>query len=325
MMAQEHTFALAVENLLSITITYKTSLIRVIYLELTRILNHLLAITTHALDVGAITPFLWGFEWREKILGFYEEASGARMHANFIRAGTVNQDITFKTIINILFFILLFDKKLKKLHNLLTYNSIWYNRLHNVGMITAKNACKFGFSGVMLRSTGIFWDLRQHIPYECYSDFNFEIPLGKKGDCYDRYLLRMAEMTESCKIILQAIKKYTNLKLFDYSVKDGDYKVILPPKLKIKTSMEELIHHFKLCTEGFSPIKKNVYMTTETPKGEFGVYLISDNTNMPYRCSIKAPGFLHLQNLNFLVKDKPLADLVTILGTLDIVFGEIDR
>ena len=320
MMAQEHTYSLAIEKLLNYQIPLRAKYIRVIFCEITRILNHLLALTTHALDVGAMTPFLWGFEEREKLMEFYERVSGARMHASYIRPGGVAQDLPLGLLQDIHLFIKHFNSRIDELEELLTGNRIWKQRLVDIGVVSYKNALDWGFSGVLLRGSGISWDLRKNLPYEVYKDISFSVPIGKNGDCYDRYLIRIFEMRESIKIISQCIN---NIPDGDY--KGTDHKLVYPSRKEMKYSMEALIHHFKLFSEGFIVPKGETYTATEAPKGEFGVLLISDNTNKPYRCHIKAPGFLHLQGLNFMSQGHMLSDVVTIIGTQDIVFGEVDR
>jgi NADH dehydrogenase I D subunit len=322
MMAQEHTYSLAVEYLLNCNekIPLRARYIRVIFLELTRILNHILAVTTHALDVGALTPFLWMFEEREKIMEFYERVSGARMHAAYIRPGGVSQDIPLGLLEDIYLFCNQFFFRIKEIEELLNLNRIWKQRLVDIGIVPKKKALDFGFSGVMLRGSGVAWDLRKNNTYEIYSLLNFNIPIGLNGDCFDRYLIRIYEMYESLNIIIQCLNKIPN-----GFIKINDNKIVPPNRNFMKKSMESLIHHFKLFTEGFSVKKNEVYIATEAPKGEFGIYLKSDNTNKPYRCKIKAPGFLHLQALDYMAKGHLIADIVTIIGTQDIVFGEIDR
>jgi NADH dehydrogenase (ubiquinone) Fe-S protein 2 len=320
MMAQEHTYSLAIERLANIVVPLRAQCIRVLFLEITRVLNHLLAVGCHAMDVGAMTPFLWAFEEREKLMEFYERVSGARMHAAYIRPGGVSADLPLGFLDDLYLFTEQFNLRLDEIDEVLTENRIWKERLVNIGTVTAKEAVHWGFSGVMLRGSGISYDIRKFEPYEIYNNINFNIPVGVCGDCYDRYLLRIAEMRESLKIIKQVMDlispgliKTENIK--QTSVNRGD----------IKNSMEGLIHHFKLFTEGVAVPAGDVYTVTEAPKGEFGVYLISDGSNKPYRCKIKAPGFAHLQALNFLSKGVMIADIVTIIGTLDIVFGEVDR
>jgi len=320
MMAQEHAYSLAIEKLLKYQIPKRAQYIRVIFCEITRILNHLLALTTHALDVGAMTPFLWGFEEREKLMEFYERVSGARMHAAYIRPGGVSQDLPVGLLQDIYLFIKQFNSRVDELEELLTGNRIWKQRLVDIGVVSYQDALTWGFSGVLLRGSGISWDLRKNNTYEIYSNLNFNIPIGKNGDCYDRYLIRIFEMRESIKIILQCINE---IPAGPY--KGNDNKLFYPSRKDMKYSMEALIHHFKLFSEGFIVPAGETYTAVEAPKGEFGVLLISDNTNKPYRCHIKAPGFLHLQGLNFMSQGHMLSDVVTIIGTQDIVFGEVDR
>ncbi len=320
MMSQEHAYCLAVEKLLNCIIPLRAKYIRVLFAEITRILNHLLAITTHALDVGATTPFLWGFEEREKLMEFYERVSGARMHAAYFRPGGVAQDLPIGLCEDIYKFIKQFFYRIIEMEELLTNNRIWKQRLVDIGVVTAENAINFGFSGVMLRGSGVEWDLRKVFPYEIYNDIPFGIPVGKNGDCFDRYLIRIEEMRQSLVII-----EYCLNHIVEGPVKVNDYKINPPARALMKYSMEALIHHFKLYTEGFTIPDGECYSIVEAPKGEFGVYLKSNNTNRPYRCRIKAPGFLHLQGLNFMCKGHMLADVVTIIGTQDIVFGEVDR
>lgn len=326
MMAQEHTFAMAIESFLELNIPSRATLIRVLFLELTRILNHLLAITTHALDVGAMTPFLWGFEEREKIMEFYERVSGARMHANYIRPGGVTLDLPMGLLGDIEKFIVKFLPRIDEIEAILNESRIWKQRLVDVGVVGYEEALFFGFSGPMLRGSGVPWDLRKYPSYEAYNEIDFSIPIGTKGDCYDRYLVRLYEIKESVAIIKQASALLYTAEggLLD-SIKIDDYKIVTPPRAYMKYSMEVLIHHFKLYSEGFSLPEGENYYCTEAPKGEFGVYLVSVGNNMPYRCKIKAPGFNHLQALDVMVKNHMIADLVTIIGTQDIVFGEIDR
>ena len=320
MMSQEHCYSLAVERLLKLTVPLRAQYIRVIFSEITRILNHLLAITAHAMDVGAFTPFLWAFEEREKLMEFYERVSGARLHAAYIRIGGVAQDIPMGLLNDIYIFCLQFKDRIDEIEELLTNNRIWKQRLVDVGVVSKKEAMAWGFSGVMLRGSGIPWDLRKTQAYEVYDMLDFSIPVGSNGDCYDRYLIRIEEMRQSLSLILQAINLIpTGL------VKTDDRKIVPPIRKKMKTSMESLIHHFKLFSEGFYVKKNETYMAIEAPKGEFGVFLVSNNTNRPYRCKIKAPGFAHLQGLDIMAKQHLLADVVTIIGTQDIVFGEVDR
>jgi NADH dehydrogenase (ubiquinone) Fe-S protein 2 len=320
MMAQEHGYSLAVEALLNCTIPQRAKYIRVIYSELTRILNHILAVTTHALDVGALTPFLWLFEEREKLMEFYERVSGARMHAAYVRPGGVSQDLPLGLWSDISQFVEQFFWRLAEVEELLNNNRVWKQRLVDVGLVSAAEALNAGFSGVMLRGSGLAWDSRKTRPYEIYEKLDFNIPVGKSGDCYDRYLIRVYEMYESLNILKQCLKD-----LPPGLVKIDDRKIISSDRSEMKSSMESLIHHFKLCTEGFNVLSNETYACVEAPKGEFGVYLVSDGSNKPYRCKIKAPGFLHLQALNNMSKGHMIADVVTIIGTQDIVFGEIDR
>jgi NADH dehydrogenase I D subunit len=320
MLAQEHSYCLAIEKLVNCKIPNRAKFIRVIFLEITRILNHLLAVGCHAMDVGAMTPMLWFFEEREKLMEFYERVSGARMHASYFRPGGVQFDLPYGLLSDIFLFCTQFKVKLYEVEEMLNDNRIWKQRLVDIGVMSKKNVQDFGFSGVMLRGSGINWDLRKTTPYEIYKNLSFEIPTGKNGDCYDRYLIRIFEMKQSLKIILQCLELLpTGL------IKTFDTKLTAPSKIEIKKSMESLIHHFKIYTNGISIPSKETYVGTEAPKGEFGVYLISDNTNKPYRCKIKAPGFAHLQSLDYMSRDHLIADVVTIIGTQDIVFGEIDR
>ena len=320
MMCQEHTYVLAVENLLQISIPKRAQYIRVLFAEITRILNHLLAVGCHAMDVGAMTPFLWAFEEREKLMEFYERVSGARMHASYFRPGGVSQDISLGLIDDIYAFALQFGQRLDEIEEMLTDNRIWQERLVDIGVVSAQEAIDWGFSGVMLRGSGVRWDLRKNEPYEVYSDINFQGVVGKRGDCYDRYLARVEEMRQSLSIIYQCLNNMPK-----GSIKVDDAKISPPSRTEVKQNMESLIHHFKLYTEGVSVPAGETYTATEAPKGEFGVYLVSDGSNRPYRCKIKAPGFAHLQGLNFMSKSHMLADVVTIIGTQDIVFGEVDR
>jgi len=320
MMSQEHTYSLAVEKLTQIHVPLRAQYIRVLFLEITRILNHLLAVGCHAMDVGAMTPFLWAFEEREKLMEFYERVSGARMHAAYIRPGGVSADIPYGLLDDIYIFINQFSIRLDEIEEMLTGNRIWKERLVDIGVVSSKQAVDWGFSGVMLRGSGLPWDLRKSNAYEIYSHLNFEIPIGNFGDCYDRYILRIEEMRQSLNIISQCLQ---NMPIG--SVKSLNTKVTPPSKIDMKTSMEATIHHFKMYTEGLVVDFGETYTATEAPKGEFGVYLISNNTEKPYRCKIKAPGFNHLQALNNMSKGHMIADVVTIIGTQDIVFGEIDR
>ncbi len=319
-MNQEHAFALATEKLLGITPPKRAQYIRVLFCEIGRVLNHILNITTFALDVGAITPALWGFEEREKGMEFYERVCGARLHANYFRPGGVALDMPVGLTDDILQWCADLPKFIDDLDNLLTGNRIFKQRTVDIGIATAEEAQDWGFTGPMLRGSGIAWDLRKAEPYEVYNEMDFDIPVGKTGDCYARYLVRMAEMRESIKIMQQCIKKMPS-----GPVKVDDYKVSPPPRAEMKSSMEALIHHFKLYTEGYHVPAGETYAAVEAPKGEFGVYLVSDGSNRPYRCRIRAPGFTHLQALDFLTRGHQLADAVSVIGSLDIVFGEIDR
>ena len=320
MLSQEHAYCLAIENMLNLKIPKRGQFIRVIFLEITRILNHLLAIGCHAMDVGAMTPMLWLFEEREKLMEFYERVSGARMHAAYFRPGGVHFDLPVGLLHDIYIFIIQFKIKILEIEELLSSNRIWKQRLVEIGKITAKAAKDWGFSGVMLRGSGVLWDLRKSQPYEIYNLLDFNVPIGTNGDCYDRYKIRLFEIKQSLNIIKQC------LKLLPLGpVKSNNLKATAPLKFEIKNSMEAIIHHFKTYTNGITIPKFETYIGTEAPKGEFGVYLISNNTNKPYRCKIKAPGFAHLQALNFMCKNHMIADVVTIIGTQDIVFGEVDR
>lgn len=321
-MNQEHAFCLAIERLLGVDVPMRGSLIRVLFCEIGRVLNHLLNVTTQAMDVGALTPPLWGFEEREKLMVFYERACGARLHANYFRPGGVHQDLTPSLIDDIEKWAKAFPKICDDIEGLITDNRIFKQRNVDIGVVTKEDALAWGFSGVMVRGSGIAWDLRRNQPYECYNDFEFDIPLGKNGDCYDRYLCRMQEMRESTKIILQAI---TKLRATPGPVMTEDNKVSPPRRAEMKRSMEALIHHFKLYTEGFRTPEGEVYASVEAPKGEFGVFLVSNGTNKPYRCKIKAPGFSHLAAMDWMNRGHQLADVSAILGSLDIVFGEVDR
>ena len=320
MMSQEHTYSLAVEKLLKCDVPLRAQYIRVLFSEITRILNHLLGLSCHALDVGAMTPFFWGFEEREKLMEFYERVSGARMHASYIRPGGVSQDIPVGLLNDIFLFINQFSTRIDEFEELLTHNRIWKQRLVDIGQVSAKDALDLGFSGVMLRGSGIPWDLRKNQPYEVYDLLDFNIPVGTNGDCYDRYLIRIQEMRESISIINQCLNKIP-----EGPIKTNNFKITPPPRNQMKNSMEALIHHFKYYTQGLTIPASETYTTIEAPKGEFGVYLVSDGTNKPYRCKIKAPGFVHLQALEQMSKGHMIADVVTIIGTQDIVFGEVDR
>ena len=322
-MNQEHAWCLAIERLAGVEVPRRASLIRVLYSEIGRILSHLLNVTTQAMDVGALTPPLWGFEEREKLMVFYERACGARLHAAYFRPGGVHQDLPPELIDDIDAWCETFPKVLDDIDGLLTENRIFKQRNADIGIVTEQDIQEWGFSGVMVRGSGLAWDLRRSQPYECYDEFDFMVPVGKNGDCYDRYLVRMAEMRESVKIMQQAVAK---LRAPDGQ---GDIlsrgKVTPPSRSDMKTSMEALIHHFKLYTEGFRVPAGEVYAAVEAPKGEFGVYLVADGTNRPYRAKLRAPGYLHLQAMDHITKGHQLADVAAIIGTMDIVFGEIDR
>lgn len=319
-MSNELAFCLVIEKMLKVKVPVRAQYIRVLFMEITRILNHLMAITTHAMDVGALTPFLWAFEEREKLMEFYERVSGARMHANYIRPGGVAADLPMGLLKDIATFCEQFGDRINEVEELLTGNRIWKQRLVNIGLVTYQQACDWGFSGVLLRGTGMTWDLRKSQPYEVYNDLYFEVPIGVNSDCFDRYVLRVEEMRQSLSLIVQCLHHIPQ-----GMVKADDWKVIPPVRSEMKHTMEGLIHHFKLYTEGFS-VKPTVgYSALEAPKGEFGVFLVSNGTNKPYRCKIRAPGFFHLQGVDFMARDHLLTDLVAIIGTQDIVFGEVDR
>jgi NADH-quinone oxidoreductase subunit D len=323
-MNQEHAFALAAEKLLGITVPRRAQIIRVLYCEIGRLLNHLLNVTTQAMDVGALTPPLWGFEEREKLMIFYERASGSRMHAAYFRPGGVHQDLPQKLVDDIGSFCDPFLKVVDDIEGLLTENRIFKQRNVDIGVVSLEDAWRWGFSGVMVRGSGAAWDLRKAQPYECYSELDFDIPVGKNGDCYDRYLIRIEEMRQSTGIMKQCIELLNAPEgLGPVYTEDG--KIMPPKRSEMKRSMEALIHHFKLYTEGYHVPKGEVYAAVEAPKGEFGVYLVSDGTNKPYRCKIRAPGFAHLQAMDFICRGHMLADVSAILGSLDIVFGEVDR
>ncbi len=322
-MNQEHAWCLAIEKLCGIEVPRRASLIRVLFSEIGRILNHLLNVTTQALDVGALTPPLWGFEEREKLMDFYERASGARLHAAYFRPGGVHQDLPLELIDDIETWAHEFPAHLDDIEGLLTENRIFKQRNVDIGVVSEQDALDWGYSGVMVRGSGMAWDLRRAQPYELYDEFDFEIPVGKHGDCYDRYLVRMAEMRESTRIILQAIEKLR--------APEGQGDVLVRGKLtpprrsEMKHSMEALIHHFKLYTEGFHVPAGEVYAAVEAPKGEFGVYLVADGTNKPWRVKLRAPGYLHLQSMDHISRGHLLADVAAIIGSMDVVFGEIDR
>lgn len=326
MMVQEQAYSIAVESLLQIEIPFRAKIIRILFSEITRILNHLLALTTHALDVGALTPFLWGFEEREKLMEFYERVSGARFHSSYIRPGGVSQDLPEGILDDIYNFVNQFFLRIDEIKDMLSFNRIWKQRLINIGIVPLSKALNYGFSGCMLRGSGFLWDLRVIQSYDAYNFLKFYIPIGINGDCYDRYLIRVEEMRESCFIILQAVNILNILnKANDRTFIINDNKIAPPTRALMKYNMEALIHHFKLYSEGFIVPEGSTYSLVEAPKGEFGVFLVSNNTNRPYRCRIKSPGFFHLQGLDFMVKNLYLADLVTVIGTQDLVFGEVDR
>jgi NADH-quinone oxidoreductase subunit D len=321
-MNQEHAWCLAIERLTKTEIPRRASLIRVIFSEIGRILNHLLNVTTQAMDVGALTPPLWGFEEREKLMIFYERASGARLHAAYFRPGGVHQDLPQDLIDDIVAWCREFPKVLDDIEDLLTENRIFKQRNVDIGVVSAEDCQALGFSGVMVRGSGMAWDLRRAQPYEVYSELDFRIPVGTNGDCFDRYLIRMLEMRESVKIIEQAIGLMDATRGEDVLARG---KIAPPKRAEMKTSMEALIHHFKLYTEGFHVPEGEVYAAVEAPKGEFGVYLVADGTHRPYKVKLRAPGFAHLQAMDFMCKGHMLADVGAILGSLDIVFGEVDR
>lgn len=320
MISLEHSYCLAVENLLGCQIPVRASYIRVIFAEISRLLNHLLSLTTHALDVGALTPFLWAFEEREKLMEFYERVSGARFHAAYFRPGGVHQDLPIGLLDDIFIFVRGFSKRIDEIEEMLTGNRIWKDRLIDVGVVSLSSALEYGFSGPMLRASGLAWDVRKNFPYEVYSQLKFDVPVGSKGDCYDRYLVRIEEMRQSLHIITQCLTDIPNGRVLV-----DDHKVVPPSRGNMKFDMESQIHFFKLFTQGFLVSPGSSYAAVEAPKGEFGVFLVSDGSNRPYRCHIKAPGFSHLQALDFMSKGHMISDVVTIIGTQDIVFGEIDR
>lgn len=323
-MNQEHAYALAVEKLLEVQVPIRGQLIRVLYSEIGRILSHLLNVTTQAMDVGALTPPLWGFEEREKLMVFYERACGSRMHAAYVRPGGVHQDLPDQLVEDIGKWIDPFLKTVDDIDELLTGNRIFKQRNVDIGVVKLEDAWAWGFSGVMVRGSGAAWDLRRSQPYECYSDLDFDIPIGKNGDCYDRYLIRMIEMRQSAKIMRQCVDRLLgDARVGPVSSLDG--KIVPPKRGQMKRSMEALIHHFKLYTEGYHVPAGEVYAAVEAPKGEFGVYLVADGSNKPYRCKIRAPGYAHLQAMDFLCRGHQLADVSAVLGSLDIVFGEVDR
>ncbi|MGE0746491.1 MAG: NADH-quinone oxidoreductase subunit D [Rhodospirillales bacterium] len=319
-MCQEHAFALAVEKLLGIEVPLRGQYLRVLFAEITRLLNHLLNIPAFAMDVGAMTPLLWGFEERERMMEFYERASGARLHAAYFRPGGVSRDVPAGMVEEMGAYVETLPKLVDDIEGLLTENRIFKQRTVDIGVVSTKDALDWGFSGPMLRATGVPWDLRKAQPYDVYAKMDFDIPVGRNGDCYDRYLVRVEEMRQSVRIIQQCVKEMPG-----GPVKTDDRKITPPRRADMKTSMEALIHHFKLYTEGYHVPAGETYTAVEAPKGEFGVYLVADGTNKPYRCKIRAPGFSFLQATEFLCKGHMLADLVAVIGSMDIVFGEIDR
>ena len=319
-MNQEHAFALAIEKILNVEVPIRAQFIRVMFCEIGRILSHILNITTQALDVGSLTPSLWGFEERETLMTFYERVSGSRLHANYFRTGGVHQDLPRELSEDIAKFCQNFPKVINDIETLLTDNRIFKQRNVDIGIVSKQDALDYSFSGVMLRGSGIPWDLRKSQPYECYDQLDFKIPIGKNGDCYDRYLCRIEEMKESVNIINQCL-----VKMPTGPIKSLDGKISPPPKKELKESMEALIHHFKLFTEGYRVKKDEIYVAVEAPKGEFGVYLISDGSSKPYKCKIRSPSFSHLQAMDYLIKGHMLADVPAVLGSMDVVFGEIDR
>jgi NADH-quinone oxidoreductase subunit D len=320
MMCQEHAYVLAIENLLGIEIPLRAKYIRVLFSEITRILNHILNVTTMALDIGAMTPMLWGFEEREKLMEFYERVSGARMHANYFRPGGVHRDMPAGMSEDIAAWTLTFPKVLDDIERLLNDNRIFRQRTVDIGVVSIDDALDLGFTGPMLRASGLPWDLRKSQPYEVYDLMDFDIPVGRHGDCFDRYLVRMAEMRESLKIMTQCLKQMP-----EGPIKYQDHKVSPPTRKDLKRSMEALIHHFKLYTEGFHVPEGETYAAVEAPKGEFGVYLVADGTNRPYRCKIRATSYPHLAAIDKMAKGHMLADMPSIIGSIDLVFGEIDR
>ncbi|RDD62160.1 NADH-quinone oxidoreductase subunit D [Ferruginivarius sediminum] len=319
-MSQEHAFALAAENLLGLELPRRAKFVRTLFCEVTRILNHLLNVTTYAFDVGAMTPMLWAFEERERLMEFYERVSGARMHSGYFRPGGVTRDMPAGLADDIHAFCERFPQTLDDIEEILTENRIYRQRSVDIGVISQEEALDWGFTGPMIRSTGLPWDLRKAQPYEVYDEMDFDIPVGRNGDCFDRYLVRMEEMRQSLRIMQQCLDKMP-----EGPVRVDDQKVMPPKRAEMKRSMEALIHHFKLYTEGYHVPPGETYAAVEAPKGEFGVYLVADGSNRPYKCHIRAPGFAHLQGMDYMCKGHMLADSVAILGSMDIVFGEIDR
>ncbi|KAI0756557.1 NADH-ubiquinone oxidoreductase [Daedaleopsis nitida] len=320
MMTNELCYSMAVEKLLNIEVPERAKWIRTLFGEITRVLNHLMAVLTHAMDVGALTPFLWGFEEREKLMEFYERVSGARLHAAYVRPGGVAFDLPHGLLEDIFKWATQFSSRVDEIEEVVTGNRIWKERTIGIGVVTAKEALDYSFSGVMLRGSGVPWDIRKVAPYDKYDEVEFDVPVGKNGDCYDRYLCRVQEFRESLRIISQCLNKMPT-----GAVKVDDYKLVPPPRASMKESMESLIHHFKLFSEGYSVPPGETYSAIEAPKGEMGVYLVSDGTNRPYRCKIRAPGFAHLAGADFMMRHHLLADVVAIIGTMDLVFGEVDR
>ncbi|CAH1758497.1 10584_t:CDS:2 [Entrophospora sp. SA101] len=320
MMTNEQCYSLAVEKLLNIEIPERAKFIRTLFGEITRVLNHIMATMSHALDIGALTPFLWMFEEREKLMEYYERVSGARMHAAYVRPGGVSQDMPLGLMEDIYQWATQFGARVDEVEEVLSANRIWKNRTMDVGLVTAQQALDYSFSGVMLRGSGINWDIRKVQPYDAYDKVEFDVPVGTKGDCYDRFLCRVEEMRQSLRIIHQCLNKMPT-----GAVKTDDWKIVPPNRSSMKESMEALIHHFKLFSEGFTVPPGETYTAIEAPKGEFGVYLVSDGTNRPYRCKIRAPGFAHLAGSNFMSTDHFIADMVAIIGTMDVVFGEIGK
>ena len=319
-MSMEHSYVLAIEKLLDLDVPLRGQYIRVLYAELTRIMNHILNVTTHAMDVGALTPILWLFEEREYIMAFYERVSGARMHAAYFRPGGVHQDLPDGLAEDIYAWTERFPKVLQEMEDLVAHNRIFKQRNVDIGVISAEDAIAWGFSGPCIRASGIPWDLRKSQPYDVYDRMDFEVPVGNRGDCFDRFMVRMEEMRQSLRIIRQCLNEMPR-----GAVSSLDRKVVPPKRAEMKRSMEGLIHHFKLYTEGFRVPAGEAYVATESPKGEFGIHLVSDGTNKPYRCHIRATGFSHLQAMDFLCRGHMLADAPAVLGSLDIVFGEVDR
>ena len=318
MLENEHCYVLAVEKLLQCKVPLRAQYIRVIFAEITRIINHLIGLGSHALDIGSTTVIIWLFEEREKLLEFYERATGARMHGNYFRPGGVRQDIPLGLLNDIYIFCNEFNERLNDMEELLTNNRIWRERLVDIGVITKQDALDLNLTGVLLRSTGIKWDLRKTFPYDAYNRVKFEVPVGSNGDCFDRYVMRIEEMRQSIYIISQCINQIS-----EGPIKTDNYKISIPSK--IKQSMESLIDHFKIFSEGFKVEPNEVYCSIEAPKGEFGIYLVSDGSNKPYRCHLKSSGFIHLQSLDYLTRGHLIADVTTVIGSLDIVFGDIDR